>query len=189
MKKSINIVGVLALVWLTSCAPALQVNFDHDRSVNFRKYSTYKVEPVKGDDKDPVLNSELNQERVKNALVDQMKARGYAYSEENPQLVIRYFTDVQQRQEVQNNNPMGYWGWWGRPTNTHTRNYREARLVVNMVDAATNRLVWQGWAEGEESNNRRQDREAAIRLTVSRILEQYPHRAVQGYNEEATSRR
>ncbi len=189
MTKLSNIMAVLALVWLTSCAPALQVSFDHDRSVNFRKYSTYKVEPVKSDDKDPVLNSELNQERVKNALVDQMKNRGYTYTEENPQLVIRYFTDVQNRQETQSNNT-GYWGWWGRPSNTYTRNYREARLVVNMVDAATNRLVWQGWAEGEESgNNRKQDRDAAIRLTVSRILEQYPHRASQGYNDEATSRR
>jgi hypothetical protein len=189
MKKLSNIVAVVALVWLAGCAPALQTNFDHDRSVNFRKYSTYKVEPVKGDDKDPVLNSELNQERVKNAVVDQMKARGYTYSEENPQLVIRYFTDVQNRQETQSNNTYGYWGWWGRPSNTYTRNYREARLVINMVDAATDRLVWQGWAEGEENNNRREDRDAAIRLTVSRILEQYPHRASQGYNDEATSRR
>jgi hypothetical protein len=96
---------------------------------------------------------------------------------------------VQNRQETQSNNTYGYWGWWGRPGNTSTRNYREARLVVNMVDAATNRLVWQGWAEGEENNNRREDRDAVIRLTVSRILEQYPHRASQGYNEEATSRR
>ncbi len=189
MKKLSNIVGVLALVWLTSCAPSLMVNFDHDRATNFRKYSSYKVEPAKTDDKDPVLNSQLNQDRIKDALVAQMQARGYTYTDENPELIIRYFTDVQNRQETQSNNSMGYWGWWGRPNNTYTRNYREARLVINMVDAASNRLVWQGWAEGEESTNRKQDREAAIRLVVSRIMEQYPHRASQSSNEDATSRR
>lgn len=189
MKRVSNIVGVLALIWLVSCAPSVMVNSDYDRSVNFRKYTSYRVEPAKTDDKDPVLNSQLNQQRIKDALVAHMEGRGYLYKEENPDLVIRYFTDVQNMQETQNANTWGYWGWWGRPNNTYTRNYRQARLIVNMVDANTDKLVWQGWAEGEESNARKQDRDAAIRMLVSRIMDQYPHRVNQPYNENATSRR
>lgn len=188
MKRINNIVGVLALIWLAGCAPAVMVNYDYDRSVNFRKYSSYRIEPAKTDDKDPVLNSQLNQQRIEEALMAQMKARGYTYTEENPEMVVRYFTDVQNMQETQGGNNMG-WGWWGRPNNTYTRNYRQARLIVNMVDATSNKLVWQGWAEGEENNSRRQDRDAAVRMLISRIMEQYPHRASQPYNSDATSRR
>ncbi len=189
MRRLSNLVGVLALIWLAGCTPAVMVNHDYDRSVNFRKYSTYRIEPARADEKDPVLNSQLNQQRIEEALKAELKSRGYTNTDQNPELVVRYFTDVQNVQETQGGNNMGYWGWWGRPNNTYTRNYRQARLIVNMVDAASNKLVWQGWAEGEENKSRRQDRDAAVRMLISRIMEQYPHRASSSYNQDATSRR
>lgn len=176
------------LVWLSSCASSYMANFDYDRSVNFRKYATYKVEPAKTDKDDPVLNSQLNQKRIEEAVVTEMKKRGYVRKDENADLVIKYRIDVENRQEMQSYNTWGY-GWWGRPNNTYTRNYREARLVINMVDAKTDQLVWQGWSSGEEKNSRKQDQEAAIYNMVNKILAQYPHKAGQPYNDNATSRR
>ncbi len=189
MKNFRNISFVLMLVWLSGCASSYMANFDYDRSVNFRKYTSYTVEPAKSDKDDPVLNSQLNQKRIKDAVVTEMKNRGYFYKEEEADLVIKYRMHVENRQETQSSNTWGFGYGWGRPNNTYTRNYREARLIIDMVDAKTNQLVWQGWSSSEDHNNRKQDREAIVHNMVTKILAQYPSRAGQPYNENATSRR
>jgi hypothetical protein len=178
MKIFNYVILLFAGIWLSACSSSsLMVRSDYDRQANFRQYTTYRIEPVKNADKlDPVLNSSINQKRINQALEIEMKARGYVQAGDEADLVISYQTDSRDRQEVRNNNPYlgGYYYWWRN--NTQVRNYNENRLIINMVDATTNQLVWQGWATGEWGNNKK-DMELVFREAVYKIMKEYPHRA------------
>lgn len=189
MKIFNYIILFFSVVWLSACSSSsLLVRSDYDKQANFRQYTSYRIAPVKDADKvDPVLNSSLNQKRINNALEIEMNARGYVQSEDNPDLIISYQTDSKDRQEVRSNPyPYGYY-WWRN--NTQVRSYNENRLIINMIDAKTNQLVWQGWATGEWGNDKK-EMELAFREAVYRIMKEYPHRAGgQNYQNPTSSNR
>lgn len=188
MKNLSRIFAILAVFVLGSCSSSYVVNSDYDRGVNFRKYATYRISNDNADKGDPILNSSLNQKRINQAIEAEMQARGYTASQKDADLVIKYQTDVRDRQYSQNMNPgFGYWGWWGG-NNTQVRTYEQARLIINLIDAKSNQLVWQGWATGE-TRKPSKDQDAAVRDQVYRIMKQYPHRAGGGVLDNSTSRR
>jgi hypothetical protein len=177
----------MAVFVLGSCASSYVVNSDYDRNVNFRTYATYQIVNDTEGKGDPILNSSLNLNRINKAVNAEMQSRGYTVSQTNPDLIIKYQTDVRDRQYTQNMNPgFGYWGWWGN--NTQTRTYEQARLIINLIDSKSNQLVWQGWSTGEAKKPSK-DQDAAIRDQVYRIMKQYPHRAGGGVMENTSSLR
>lgn len=189
MNQLSKLAAFAALLWLSSCtATSFSTYSDYDKSANFKQYATYRIEPAKkSGEGDPVLNSSLNQKRINEALNIELKARGYEPAQENADLIVRYQTDEQQKQDVQNYNNWGYWSWWNR-NNTSVRNYDQTRLVVDLVDAKTDELVWQGWATGELRTNKK-DRQDAFREIVYEIMQKYRYRAGGEINQNATSRR
>lgn len=172
-----NLILVLTVIWLGGCAvSSVAVRSDYDRQANFREYTTYAIVTDKNKSNDPVLGSELNQKRMAQALDAEMKARGYTPvpADENPDLLLGFQTDAKDKQYTYNNNTWGYWRWYG--TGPQTRQYQEDRIILNMVDANTKELVWQGWAVGQ-INERKKDRDAAFREAIYKIMQEYPHRA------------
>lgn len=172
-----NLILLLTIVWLGGCTvSSVAVRSDYDRQVNFREYATYAIVSDKTKSNDPVLGSELNQKRMAQALDAEMKARGYVSVPvaENPDLLLSFQTDATQKQYTYNNNNWGYWRWYGN--GAQTRQYQEDRIILNMVDAESKELVWQGWAVGQ-LNERKKDRDSAFREVVYKIMQEYPHRA------------
>jgi hypothetical protein len=56
--------------------------------------------------------------------------------------------------------------------------YDAGTLLIDLVDARTNRLVWRGWAEGSVDGviDNQEWMEARIDEAVTRILERLPRR-------------
>ena len=175
MKNPSKFLAVVAIFLMGGCASSYMVNSDHDRTVNFREYTSYRIVNEADAKGDPILNSSLNQKRINSALEAELKARGYAAKENDADLIIKYQTDVRDKQDVQSFNNGGYWGWYGN-NNVRARSYEQTRLVINLIDAKSNQLVWQGWATGEAKKASR-DRDEATRDVVYRIMREYPHRA------------
>jgi len=60
-------------------------------------------------------------------------------------------------------------------TVTVERKYDEGTLILEVVDAASGRLVWRGWAQAEvKSKADPGQREARIWEAVAKILDQFP---------------
>ncbi|AQG80823.1 DUF4136 domain-containing protein [Spirosoma montaniterrae] len=179
---SLFVVGILA-----SCAPSITVKYDYDPKVNVRQFSTYRIEADRQRNADPIVGSNLNQRRISDALDQSLKARGYKpVTQGEADLVVRFFTDARDRQQIQSNNTMSPWGWgwggWGMPNQVYSRNYEENRVVINVIDARTNDIVWQGWATGQLNNrNKERDRDQAFRETVTSIMKNFPESAGQDY--------
>ena len=99
-------------------------------------------------------------------------------------LIVRFFTDSRDRQQIQSNNMYSPYSWWygGMGNNVYSRQYEENRVVINVLDARTNDIVWQGWATGQLNNrNKERDRDQAFRETVTSIMKNFPESAGQDY--------
>ena len=180
-----NLTFALVFLTLGGCASSYNVNFDYERGTNFRKYTTFMVENPPAGVGDAILNSTINQERIGNALSTELKARGYVPTTETPDLLVHYLMDSKDRQMTQNSGPMMY-GWGMSPwmnNGMQTRTVELNRLIINLIDAESKKLVWQGWASGETP--RRKDQDAIVRDKVYQIMQKYPYRA----GSEANTRR
>lgn len=167
--KKILLGLVLALVGsagLSACSSA--VNVEQRANVNFAKYRTFDfadTEVKTQGDQNPLLNSPIAQDRIKQAIASELTQRGLRQVETNPDFLVTTHTYVEKAERtVYDTYPganyaypyaVGYrgrflpinYGYWYSPTyyqTPRTEQYREGTLVLDFIDARTNNLVWRG---------------------------------------------
>ena len=171
--KLIKLLSVLGFFILTSCS-SVYVNTDYDKKANFENYKTYAYNKISVD---KLEISDLDKKRILYALDAAMPVKGFSKSE-NPDVLINIFTKERERVNVYNNMGWGPgWGWgmgWGMGMGfTQTTTTPEGTLYIDIVDAKTKELVWQGIGTGYLTTNS-EKKDERIAEFVSKILEQYP---------------
>jgi hypothetical protein len=181
-----TLVVVVAGILFTACSQALQVSHDHDTSVNLKQFKTFKVESERTMEEDPLLGSELNRRRLGDAVVEVMKAKGYTLDQNSPEIVVRFMTDVKDRQQVRSNNMYSPYMWWyGGGNNISTYNYQESRFILNIYQKSTEKMIWQGWASGKvKAPSKKDDRDAMIKNTMADILRTFPQATLDTYSRK-----
>lgn len=172
--KATKILPFVLLLVLASCS-SVRVYSDYDKQVDFTPYKTYAFHK-NGIDKAEI--SDLDKKRILHAIDETMSAKGFTKND-NPDLLISFFT--KEREEVnvnQFNAGWGYgWGWGWNPFlwggNTMVTRHTEGSLYIDIIDAKKKELIWQGEGEGVLTKDR-DKKEALIKEFVSKILEQYP---------------
>jgi hypothetical protein len=177
---------VVAGVLFMACSQALQVSYDHDTSVNLKQFKTFKVESERTMEEDPLLGSELNRRRLGDAVVEVMKAKGYTLDQNSPEIIVRFMTDVKDRQQVRSNNMYSPYMWWyGGGNNISTYNYQESRFILNIYQKSTEKMIWQGWASGKvKAPTKKDDRDAMIKNTMADILRTFPQATLDTYSRK-----
>jgi hypothetical protein len=102
-----------------------------------------------------------------------MTTKGFT-KDSNPDLLISIFTKEKERVDVYNSYGFG-WGWnpyWGMNYNRVTTT-PEGILYIDLIDAKTKELVWQGEGSGYLTKDTHK-KDERIKTFVSKILEQYP---------------
>ena len=191
--KNIMKITLLMLLggWFVACSPAFQVQNDYDRSVNLKQFKTFRVEAERNITDDPLLGSDLNRRRINDAVTKAMEAKGYRLDESNPELVVRYLTDVKDRQQVRSNNTMSPYWWWYGPQNNNisTYSYEEGRFIVNIYQNSVNKMIWQGWASGKlKAPSKREDRATMMQNVIGDILYTFPQATSDTYSSEIGKR-
>ena len=167
----------LATIAVTGCA-TMTVSSHIQNGIDFGRYRTYDWGPADalptGDprlDKDPFF-----QDHMQGAVERQMAARGFARAEDgHPDLLIHYHANVSRRIDINRlDRERGY--CYDDACGVRTVEKEAGTLVLDVIDARTNRLVWRGWAQhGVEDMLRDRDRmEQRINDAVTRMLEQLP---------------
>lgn len=167
------LISVFALLLFASCS-SVRVASDYDTSVNFNNYTTYAFFKP-GIDKAEV--SDLDKRRILRAIDANLNTKGLGKSE-SPSLLISFFTKAQERVDVYQNHWGwgGFWGWgWGGPWGGGSSVSRttEGTLYIDIIDASTNELIWQGMGTAPLARDR-EKKEARIQEVVGKILEKYP---------------
>ena len=172
--KTIKLLPLLLLLILSSCS-SVNVYSDFDKKVDFSPYKTYAFHKT-GIDK--VQISQLDKNRILNAIDAELTKKGMTKSE-NPDLLINFFTKEREQVDVtQFNIGWGYgWGWGWNPYLWGGQNYvstsTEGTLYIDLIDAKKKELIWQGEGVGYLTQNR-SEKEARINEFVAKILMQYP---------------
>jgi len=141
---------VAAALLLAGCA-TLRVSSHTDRALVWSKYETFDWGPADalpaGDprlEKDPYF-----EDKTEGAIEKAMAARGFVLSPVGgrPDLLIHYHATIAERLDVEDterrDNACG-----SAECRPRVSRYEADTLVVDIVDAASNVLIWRGWAQG-----------------------------------------
>ena len=169
--KTLKLLSLLGIFFIISCS-SVRVNADYYKKSNFSAYKSYAYFKS-GIDKAEI--SDLDKKRILYAIDDVMATKGFAKSE-TPDLLISIFTKEREVVDVYQNYGFGWgWGWgpgWGMGY-SRAITTPEGTLFIDIIDAKTKELIWQGQGTGYLSSNT-DKKEERIREFVSKILEQYP---------------
>lgn len=173
IRSYVNLLWLLLLP-VTGCTPALVVHQNFNPTANFGQYRTYRWHSANISGLDQQIgNRELVERSVKIAVESELVKRGMGPDTASPDLLIAYYVSVGADQEGVTTNPSSLnYGFSGIPGFRDDNNYREGTLIIDLIEAGTNELVWRGWAEAEvDADNLTESK--IIRVVVN-ILSQYP---------------
>jgi hypothetical protein len=173
--KLLKFAPILALLMFTSCN-TVRVAADYDKEANFKDYKSFAFYKP---GMDQAKISDLDKKRIMRAIESEMVMKGFLKSQ-NPNLLVSIFTKEQDRVDVYNNNFGAGWGWGWNPMwnggfygNTVTRS-TEGSLYIDLIDAKTNELVWQGLGTADLIVYDMEKKERRIKEIVAKILAKYP---------------
>jgi hypothetical protein len=136
------------LLLLAGCA-TMGVSSFLDRSVDFSQYHTYSWGPADAlPTGDPRLDSNpFFKDRLEGGVDKALAARGFGRpaSGASPDLLLHYHASVTQRLDV--NGADRRRGYCYDDCQPRVTEYEEGTLVLDAVDARTNKVVWRGWAK------------------------------------------
>jgi hypothetical protein len=157
---------------------ALRLAPRHDRSsvskaTNFAAFKTYAW--VRG----TPLTDELNHRRIVDAVDAQLASKGLARVEAGgtPDVLVAYHATFDRSLQID-----GFAAGWGgyrfgpsRSSSARVEKILTGTLVVDMVDAATNTIVWRGIASKDvDVKASPEKREKNIQRTVAKLYKRYP---------------
>lgn len=181
-----------AVLFLSGCAATIpvDVNTDYDKAAPFAQYKTFKwyqEKPTARPDSAYKYDTFLDQ-RIKKAVEAQLNKKGFRLATGMADVLIAYDAKVVTRQEVNNNYAFapgfgyGYSYWYGYRYNYgYSRfsqppmlidQYKDGSIIIDMIDAKDNQLIWRGWGQMEVLNQNIS--EAEVTKIVTSILAKYP---------------
>jgi hypothetical protein len=158
---------VISGLLLAGCASVAHV--EKDDSVNFSKYHTYTWVEAQAskDDSSRTKVSDLSERKIRDAVNAELAKAGWRESKTRPDVLISY--DVVVERGTKNDTDPVYSQPFTRYVyNPYTRRWisiyypseflgydrnqrsvREGTVTVNVIDAKTEKTVWQGWTTDE----------------------------------------
>ncbi|HEV7165385.1 MAG TPA: DUF4136 domain-containing protein [Gammaproteobacteria bacterium] len=178
------ILGVSALVstlLLAGCAPRVYV--EQDSAAQFTGYHSYAwVSPsLAGPVRDPILDSQILEDRVQRAVAADLKTRGYlaAPAAGSADFLVTYHTVSKQKIESGGAGmgfgfvdafPRGFGGAVIMAPPVESR--EEGTLMLDVIDGKSKRLVWRGWTSGWLNQDNYTDQ--AVAAAVQQIFDKFP---------------
>jgi Domain of unknown function (DUF4136) len=172
MRIATTFVVAAGLALAGSVAFAQAVTYDFDRTADFSKFKTYAW--VQGTN----LRDELNHERVVNAIDAQLVRKGFGKVDNaNPDVLVAYHVTFER--DVEFNGSSTGWGPYGigasRRGTVRAQEVVVGTLTVEMMNAATRKVVWRGIASMDIDRKANPDkREKGINKAAEKIFKNYP---------------
>jgi hypothetical protein len=163
----------------TACATTMNVGAHVDRGLNVRQYQTFDWGPADGLPKsDPRLgDNPFVQDHLLGAVEKQLAAKGFSRSsvDRHADLLIHYHAVIGRRLDVNRiDNEDGY--CFDEDCRVRVVEYEQGTLVIDIVDARTNHVIWRGWAQDAIDRFLRDDDRMSQQIddAVQRMLAKFP---------------
>jgi len=165
-------------LFLAACS-SVSVTSDYDHSASFEQYRTYTLAPSS----ETIALSPSVEAALRDSLRINLAARGITEASQDADLhVVRHISTKEKLAVYQTNDwnyrgmPYAYgrYGAWANAPSTYTdvSQYTEGTLILDFVDAKTQKLVFRGTGTGIVSDP--QTNAERIREAVEKIVKQLP---------------
>jgi len=180
-------ISILSLVVFLGSCSSFSVISDYDQEVSFDKYKTYEIR-----DKDLEM-SNLDRNRIISAIKQGMSSKGFEEST-SPDIIVNLkasYEVIINIKKISNEKRIllgGYdpfdvtWGWggpyggyWGVKWKYKGSpiSHRRGGLILDFVDAKSQKLIWQGMGSGVNIDERKA-KVKQIPEIVNKILKKFP---------------
>ena len=142
----------MGLILAAGCA-GQQVTTDYSPATSFSQFKTFALVSSP----DTTAAQQLLDQRVRNAVQAQLTTKGLTPADrQNADLYVGYgMVDKTHRQVYTYNDGWGWgggWGWryyrwgvaWPMTVQRQVETYTDGTVVVNLIDAKTKQVVWEG---------------------------------------------
>jgi hypothetical protein len=186
---------------LVACAPGYDVRVDSDPTIDYAAYKTFSIPRRTAPDTPDVLDNALVRKRLEAMFATNLVQRGLtpAASDAAADLQLRYWIATERKTDVDTvpasplagpalypypypyPSGMPYWGgrWGPMYQEIVVRDYTEGTLVVDLVDAKRDDLIWRAYVVGTLSRERETVYER-VEEALGRAFADYPPRPRKG---------
>ncbi len=150
MKTTALVLGMTLIAGGSSAFASTHSDFT--KSYPLQTLKTFEFKDQNRISRDPLANNQIWANDVKDAIRKDLADRGFVEATNgHPDFYVAFYVGLKDRYDV---NTIGYGlpgfhrrGWWGWPGDydVWAVPYTESTLIVDVVDAKTNQLVWRGY--------------------------------------------
>jgi len=154
--KSVNMYLIaLCHVFVIGCAT--YKSYDYDQDINFAKYKMFNWLPESQDaNSKQFVKNTIIKKRFKRSIIETMKNKGIGFHE-NPDFYVSYHVSIKGNEDISchydyrfHHHSVFYGEMYSHGlfsgTRCYSRLYNTAMLIIDIIDAESNDLLWRGWA-------------------------------------------
>ncbi|MEO6719792.1 MAG: DUF4136 domain-containing protein [Ferruginibacter sp.] len=186
--KRIQSLIVFAIFGLLLSGCASTAHIEKDESVNFGNYKTFTWVDDSNDSGHSKVN-DLQKANLQKAVNTELEKAGWSENEKRPDVILKHDILVEKTVK-ESSNPMYSRSFTRRYFNPYTRRFsyiyypsqfmgynndqyetREGTLTITMIDAKTDKVIWQGWTTDEVDSKRFTSKE--IQSSVKNIFRKF----------------
>ena len=178
-----SVLMATATIFLGACASAPNTFSNSDPDVDFRQYRTFAYFPTLSTDTEQYQS--MVSSFLKVAVAQELDMRGLTYDEESPDIRVNFFINTKDKIKTRTVPTMGggyydyrdpFYDPWGGYGGYETRvdQYTEGTLNIDVVDAKTNKLVWEGSVVGRLTEKDVRNMEQTVDEAVGFVMNGFP---------------
>ena len=164
-------------LFAASAADAQKITVEYDKAIDFSKFKTYAIDPVDNAPR-PMLRL-----AIQAAVEDDLNKRGLTKVASNPDLYVQMYGAIDTDFTAHYHDP--YYGggippsnsrytvWHSIPGTVTSVTIPKGQLMVDLLDANKQELVWRGIAKQKLSDQRDEVLDQ-VNTAVEKMFQQYP---------------
>ncbi|WP_370980323.1 DUF4136 domain-containing protein [Agaribacterium sp. ZY112] len=167
------------ILFLSACASGPVVETQSSNDLDMSSYPSFAFFSPLSTDQNGY--SSILTQTLKSTMRSALEAKGYVYQEKNPSMFVNFTTTSKQKTSVDTEPAMmpvfplraGLYGAWGGYGDVDVEQYEDGTLLVDLIDAKKNQMIWQGSAhaivkEDPDANTKNLER------AITRMVEKLP---------------
>lgn len=185
MKILLNTFTALLITGLLAACSGIPVSQDYEAATDFSLYKTYRWnQDVLAKEQQTEANDPLLNKRIHKAIDTTLAQRGFTLSNNQAtDFIVSYQTEVQSRTTSEGTTgalsigfgSFHHFGSLGLATGGDIREQDEATLMIDIIDAASSKLIWRGVSTRYVyKHNEPDELTRTINNHVEAILMQFP---------------
>jgi uncharacterized protein DUF4136 len=174
VKMTTALLGILALVLVSTSLFAQDVKVDYDKTYDFTKLKTFNAKIA------TAWGNPLGEKRVLDTVEAALIKKGWTKADEataDAEVLIHGAT--QEKKDINavysGDGGWGYYGWGGGMTSAHTTvsEYTVGTLVVDIFDAKAKQLVFRGIGS-DEISDKAEKNEKKVQKATEKMFKKFP---------------